>query len=528
MKRSLLIRFLGCLPFLAAPGCIALTPEEYGELEGSSAAARPGASHGGRVVSASAPVDPQGRLPISSLALPTGDPATSVLLLEWFAPEEVRVGQEFHAEVQVTNLAGVPLENVVVKSSVDENFELTGSVPVAPAVEGGLRTWDLGRLEARETRRIQVRGTARATPLVASRLSAAYDTPMTVRIPVIDPALVVSASGPAEARCCEPIVYEYVVSNTGSGNAREVVLAPALPEGLRLSAGEDPLPREVGTLGGGESRAVLITLEATRGGAFEVAAAANGATGLSAQAPPVQTKVAGPRLEVEASGPEKQYLRKDASYAIWLHNRGDGEASEAVLAVTLPSALGFKSASEGARAEGSSVRWTLGAIAPGDSRAAKLVLTAKELGSFVVPVTAEAACAQAAPAELRATVAGVPALSLELSDEQDPVAVGEQSTYVIEIENQGSADATNLRLKVRLPEGCEFVEASGATGADGAPGESGTLALSALPALAPKRTAIWRVVVRGTKPSDARFRVELLSDQLNSPIEESEATTYYE
>ncbi|MGH3131294.1 MAG: Ig-like domain-containing protein, partial [Gaiellaceae bacterium] len=66
--------------------------------------------------------------------------------------------------------------------------------------------------------------------------------------------------------------------------------------------------------------------------------------------------------------------------------------------------------------------------------------------------------------------AGLPELALTKSDSADPVAVGEEFSYVIEVANEGTAAATNVRLDDPLPDDVTFVSLSysqGFCGEDG-------------------------------------------------------------
>ena len=49
-----------------------------------------------------------------------------------------------------------------------------------------------------------------------------------------------------------------------------------------------------------------------------------------------------------------------------------------------------------------------------------------------------------------------------------------------------------------------------------------------LASLAPKAKATYSLTVKGTRPGDVRFRVDLTSDQMTSPAMETEATHIYE
>jgi uncharacterized repeat protein (TIGR01451 family) len=121
-------------------------------------------------------------------------------------------------------------------------------------------------------------------------------------------------------------------------------------------------------------------------------------------------------------------------------------------------------------------------------------------------------------------VAGIPAILLEVVDLEDPIEVGNQVTYEIRVTNQGSAVGTNLKWVCTLPESQEFVSGGGPTEVQG---EGLTASAAALAALEPKAQVVWRVVVKAISAADARFKVDMTSDQFQRPVEEWEATSQY-
>jgi hypothetical protein len=50
----------------------------------------------------------------------------------------------------------------------------------------------------------------------------------------------------------------------------------------------------------------------------------------------------------------------------------------------------------------------------------------------------------------------------------------------------------------------------------------------ALPTLAAKADAVYRVQVRGVRPGDVRFKVQMSCDQLTLPVYEEESTRVYD
>jgi len=71
----------------------------------------------------------------------------------------------------------------------------------------------------------------------------------------------------------------------------------------------------------------------------------------------------------------------------------------------------------------------------------------------------------------------------------------------------------------------EYVSSAGATNGVYA---DGTITFAPLPELAPKARATWEVVVKAKAVKDVRFRVKMISDQLDRDVEETESTHFYE
>jgi hypothetical protein len=64
---------------------------------------------------------------------------------------------------------------------------------------------------------------------------------------------------------------------------------------------------------------------------------------------------------------------------------------------------------------------------------------------------------------------------------------------------------------------------TGSVSADGM-----TVTFDPLPTLASKAKAIWKVKVKAMKEGDVRFKVIMTEDCLGRPVEETEATHFYD
>lgn len=153
-----------------------------------------------------------------------------------------------------------------------------------------------------------------------------------------------------------------------------------------------------------------------------------------------------------------------------------------------------------------------------------MVVAASTAGGYATTLTGNASCAESTSDRCTTELKGIPAILLEVVDITDPVEVGQETTYVITVTNQGTAPDTAIRIVGTLPGSETFVSATGATSGS-ASGQVVTFAPSG--PLAPGAQISWRITVRANAQDDARFGVEMTSARLTKPVIETEATNLY-
>lgn len=480
-------------------------------------------------VSASSKTSANSMMRASSMAFPTGDESTSAILLEKFVPREVTANQNFDYEIVVTNLTGLSLDNVIIDETIPANFQVASTTPANSSSAQGAGKFSLGTLGAHEARSVRVTGKATAPGSIDTCSSVSYESGLCASVPVVQPALKVVATGPATKSICDEICYQYTVTNTGSGMARNVVVSGRLPEGMKTDKTSGPFSVRVGDLEAGESKPLEICVEATRKGSFthRVNAAADG--GLTAESADVTTMVKEPVLTITKTGPERTYGGRNINYEITVSNVGDGIAEDVTVVDTLPQGVVFKSASQGVKPKAGKLTWKLGSLAPGASTVLQASVKADEHGKVTNVARATDSCAKPVQASVTTDVVGIPAILLEVVDVEDPIEIGENATYVITVTNQGTAPGHDIGIDVVLPPNVSYVSSTGANAAMGAGKLSGDrLNFPKLPVLAAKAEVSYRVVVKAQGAADARFKVSMTSRELTSPVEETEATNYYE
>lgn len=454
---------------------------------------------------------------------PTGDRRSSVLAIERKAPAEVRVGQQFQYEIQVINLTQAELRDVVITEQLVAGLEIKTIDPQPDETKAGVATWKISKLAGSAAKVIRISGVAGAVGTISPCNTVTLGTGACQQTAVVQPALKLVKTAPADVIICDPIPVKLVVTNTGTGTATGVTINDTLPEGWTTSDGKGAFIVNVGTLRAGESRDVTVELRATKTGSFTNEAVASEAAGLTAKAS-AKTVVRQPVLEVTKKGPDMVYANRPVTYEITVSNKGDAPAKDTLLVDTLDPGVKSTQASDGGRVESGRVTWNLGTLAPGASKSVKVTSVAAEIKTIHNTATATAYCAEA-KASASTVVKGIPAILLEVEDTDDPVEVGAQTTYVIVVTNQGSANDANIRIRCTLPAEEEFVSADGPTKHEVA---GKVVTFAPLPTLAPKAKATYRVVVKGVRAEDVRFAVELNSEMLTKPVNETESTHIYE
>ncbi|MHC4205414.1 MAG: hypothetical protein ACYSTT_12250 [Planctomycetota bacterium] len=452
-------------------------------------------------------------------------PECGIVQLDKVMPNEVGLNRTFNYTIKITNLTETTLTDIVMTEHLPDNFKYMSANPSARQDNKKL-IWDIPTLGPKSRQQYTVSGMATYTePLKHSTTVITPVIPATAVIEVIQPELKLAKTAPAEVLLCDLIPVRYVVSNAGTGSIQNVQIMENLPAGLRTTDGKGQVIFDAGTLGAGQSRQFTIELRATQVGTFTSSSVASSSSGLRIESDATTTSVGMPVLAITKTGPNRMYIGRPAAYEITIRNNSDVSAKNTTLEDTIPGGVTGVEATAGAKLSGSKLVWEFGTLEPNSSKNVRVNYTPTQAGTLVNTATAKAYCAEAVTSTMRTLVTGIPALSLEVVDVEDPVRVGARATYVIRVENQGSAIATNIRVACMLENNVRYISSAGATAGSI---EGQTVRFFPLGSLAPKAQAAWRVVVEAVRPGDVRFKAVMNADQLNRPVEETESTHIYD
>ncbi|MCF6150048.1 MAG: DUF11 domain-containing protein [Candidatus Kuenenia sp.] len=456
------------------------------------------------------------------------DKQHGLVLIDKNLPSEPQVGQIFDYVIMVTNVSDQKLMDVKIIETLSNNFEMKNSIPkISDAVGRNVVQWNIGDLSPDENKSIRVFG------IPAKEGTMSFCTDVNYRLPpfcaitnVVQPKLLLTKNAPSTVLICDVIPMTFVVQNSGTGYAKNVQIKESLPEGLATQDGHSSVILKVGTLAPGETRTLSLNVTADKTGEYNNIATVAADGGLSAESNKTTTVVQKPELKIVKKGPGKIYLGRDITYDMSVSNVGNGPAGSTVVEDTIPANTSFLSASYGGVLSAGSVVWNLGTLYPKDTKELRITLRPDGLGSVLNRATAKSVCADAVSATAVTEVLGIAAILLEVIDVEDPVEVGNNTTYVITVTNQGSDHSENVTISCMLEDTMEYVSSSGATGGLLA-GEGKIVRFDPLPSLAPKAQATWKVVINALREGDVRFKVSMKDDRLDRPVEETEATNFY-
>jgi uncharacterized repeat protein (TIGR01451 family) len=239
-----------------------------------------------------------------------------------------------------------------------------------------------------------------------------------------------------------------------------------------------------------------------------------------------QCEVIAPDLKVGVSGPKRRYLERSAVYNISVTNPGTAAAKEIELAAVLPKGLKFVEANNAGQYDAATgaVYWSLEELPAGETGTVSVTALPIEPGELRLHVKGRAQQGLTDEHDEVVIVEGIAAILFELVDINDPIEVGGETTYEIRVINQGSKGASDVRVVALLPPQLQAVSADGPARhvIDGQ-----RVLFDPVGQLAPKADMTYTVKVKAIGAGDLRLRVQVLTDEIRTPITKEESTRVY-
>lgn len=237
-------------------------------------------------------------------------------------------------------------------------------------------------------------------------------------------------------------------------------------------------------------------------------------------------------FDVRIFSPEKAAVGQPVTYKITMFNKGTSSVYKAGVSLDWGNDL------EEVRPHDELIKipgiaggtWPKGGLfeelPPNSSKSLDLVLRSRGAGRFCLKASASASLSQN-PNDNRIVNAkdevctefhrGIPGMTLEMFDREDPILKNGLTSYPITVRNQGKDPITNLQIKARVPDLFEVDQVRGpGKYRSGLIGREFWVEYEPLSVLNVGETQTFEIFVKGKgQIGDARFHVEMTADQLD-------------
>ncbi|HMO66662.1 MAG TPA: hypothetical protein PKE47_15815, partial [Verrucomicrobiota bacterium] len=207
----------------------------------------------------------------------------------------------------------------------------------------------------------------------------------------------------------------------------------------------------------------------------------------------------GVKITKVAVAPGENFIGRNVDFEIVVTNTGDIPLTNVVVTDGVPNEVRIASA-EGATVSGNTARWTIPTLGVGQSRTFKVSEVSATPGRWCNTASVATAEGVSDRAEACGTWRGITGLLVELVDDPDPILVGQTTTLIFRVKNQGTVDDTNVKSTLTVDTEMEIVSTTAGTV------EGRKITFPNIPVLRAQQTVEYRVVVRGIQAGDARTR----------------------
>lgn len=281
-------------------------------------------------------------------------------------------------------------------------------------------------------------------------------TPSDTRMPELRiPAsrLELKVNAPKSAGLNEPITYDVTLTNTSTEAVEDVRIDCEFDDELDFLGKPDKrVSRTFESLAPGERQEFRLTLSATKAGRHcsQFSASIDGSEEARQS---VCVEVSPRTISLRMVGPKSRQLGTRAEFTIMAANVSTSPFKEVTLTLRPESALRAFEWSEGGERVGSELRWNLGTIAAGEGiqlQAEFDCLQSSEETALTATIEADGQRPQTSTAYIRVRPRH-PNLRIDLTDNEDPIRVGEEAAFEFTAQNSGLQSLEKLAITFTVP-----------------------------------------------------------------------------
>ncbi|QDV50993.1 COG1361 family protein [Gimesia fumaroli] len=445
------------------------------------------------------------------------------MTIQKVAPPEAILGQPFIYHVLVKNSGTTSAQNVVVEDRIPKGAKLTGTIPRAEQIKDRI-IWRLGEMSPGTEKKISIRVIPETAGQIGSVATVNFVTEVASETKITSPKLAIQSDQPGAVKPGEITVVNYTITNSGTGDANNVYIRSIIPPQFTHPGGDD-LEYNVGIIPAGGSKQVQLKLKAIKPGAGKNISSVMGDGNLKAETEvPLKVIGNGEQFLLTRKGPKNRYLGRSGVYENTIANNTERPIQNISVFESVPPGMKFITASANGQFDTvrNVVQWDISELAASEQRVLTIELEPIEVGKLIstVQVVTDNNTKYSANLQSEVTVIGQPLLKVETSELKGPLEVGEKMAMQIQLVNQGSASATHVEFRVKIPNELVFLAAKGPVRYKQAGSYIIFEPAQELPA---KQALNFELSFSAQNKGDARVLVSVQSKQMQKPLNQEEA-----
>ncbi len=447
------------------------------------------------------------------------------LTVEKIAPREVQLNQPADIQIVVRNTGRVTAQDVQVYDQIPQGAELLQAVPQPTRNRNGI-AWQLGEIRPGQEKRIRLQLRPTQTGEIGSVAHVTFATQASMRTIVTKPVLNIFHSAKPRVMIGDTVVLDITVENKGDGAARNVLIQENIPPQLAFTDGyREGLEYEIGTLAPGQSKRLQLTLKAANMGRLRNVLTATGEGGITAQHA-IDMEVVAPALMAVGSGPKRRYINREATHQFSVENKGTAAATNVELIAKLPTGLRYVNANNRGRYDANThaVYWSLAELAENVIANVEITTIPTAPGNQQIDFEAFADLGRKTSANQVVSVDHLVDIYFEIDDVVDLIEIGSDTSYKIEMVNQGTIAASEVKLQVDFPAGIQPTDVE-----SNLPNQiqGNRVIFSPIASMNPGEKMSLIINARGIQPGDHRVAAHIQTSGRETPVTKEETTRVY-
>ncbi len=475
------------------------------------------------------PIGPTSVAPVAS----NGRIVTPTIVVEKRGAPQLQAGETQAYQIVVRNVGSVVAQQVRIEDEIAPEVRATAAEPL-PQVHGSKAVWTLPTLApgAEQTLRISLQAIravqlAPGTSVHVSASNIASESTLVLRPQNPVNTIAVQLIAPTGLHVGMSTAFDIRVTNIGKQPVNGLTLRGLLGDGFNTKQGNEIVGKINVTLQPGETRTLKMPADVIKPGRHGVSVRVTPGSGVEvAASTSVEVDGGSGAVRIQTAPITKLQIGRTGEVRIDITNQSGRAMRNVDIACRLPDGVEFVAASERGlyQANSRTVFWHVENLSPEQPLTLTMRLHGDKAGQYTPAIFVRADGVPEVKNNGTVAVEGVADLTLRVIERDNPLEIGKDAVYEIQVVNPGTSPARDVKIRVEFPPGMQPKQAQG--GANYSI-EGQTVTFDAIPLLQSQAQQVLRVSATAKSPGDQRVRFAVFCDQIRTPVQREISTLVY-